>query len=488
METLAHALVNLGSPTVALVGDVMLDRYTFGEVGRISPEAPVPVLRVAREEERLGGAGSVAADLLLLGARVRLVGIVGEDADGDVVMRLASDEKADASGLVRTQARRTTVKNRHVARGGPYGQQVLRVDREDDRACPADLEARVRDAALRAVDGADVVLLSDYAKGVLSPGVVRAVIDEARRRKVPVLVDPKGADFTRYAGATALTPNRRETAEATGITPSDPDSIRRAGHKLLQLAGLDAAIITLDRDGMALFHRDGGELFAATAARDVFDVTGAGDMVVAMLALCLGGGLSWDVAVHLANAAAGVEVGKLGSVPVTRQEVAMALGASAGPAGKVMERAQAAVVLRARRAAGARVVFTNGCFDVLHAGHSRYLARARDLGELLVVGLNDDDSVRRLKGPERPIMPLQDRAELLASLACVDLVVPFGEDTPGALIEAVAPDILVKGEDWKDKGVVGREFVEARGGKVVLMPMEPGRSTTGVVERIRKGG
>jgi D-beta-D-heptose 7-phosphate kinase/D-beta-D-heptose 1-phosphate adenosyltransferase len=484
-QSLAHALATLGHPTVALVGDIMLDRYTFGEVARISPEAPVPVLRVTRDEERLGGAGSVAADLLMLGARVNLVGVVGQDVDAQAVLRLARDAGANVDGVVSTPSRRTTVKNRHIARGGPYGQQVLRVDREDDKACPKDVEDALIIRVRAAVAQAQLVLLSDYAKGVLSPAVIEAALAAARSHHKPVLVDPKGADFSRYKGATALTPNRRETAEATGILPADVESTRKAGRALLDLAALDAAIITLDRDGMALFSRDGTELFAATAARDVFDVTGAGDMVVAMLALCVADGLPWDTAVYLANAAAGVEVSRLGSIPLTRDEVLASFGGAASPMGKVLTPSEMGPILRARRAAGARVVFTNGCFDVLHAGHSRYLARARSLGDLLVVGLNDDASVTRLKGAGRPIMPQQDRAELLAALSCVDFVVAFSEDTPKDLIERVEPDILVKGEDWKDKGVVGRDFVEARGGKVVLMPMEPGRSTTNVVEKIK---
>lgn len=484
--TLAHVFSQLGRPTVALVGDVMLDRYTFGEVSRISPEAPVPVLRVSRVEERLGGAGSVCADLLALEAHVRLVGVVGQDADGDRVLKLAEDEGADVSGLRLDPRRRTTLKNRHIARGGPYGQQVLRVDTEEDRPCPPELESALVTAAVHAVKGADVVLLSDYAKGTLTPGVIAQTIAAARAAGVPVLVDPKGADFSRYRGATALTPNRRETSEATGIAPKDPDSIRAAGRRLLEMADLQAAIITLDRDGMALFTRDGTEHMAPAQARDVFDVTGAGDMVVAVLALMLGCGARLEDAVAVANVAGGLEVARLGSVPLTRAEILAGLGGGAG-AGKVVSRDEAVALLRARRAGGSRVVFTNGCFDLLHIGHAKYLQKARALGDLLVVGMNDDASVQRQKGPSRPLMTLMDRAELMASLGCVDLVVPFSEDTPLSIITALEPDVLVKGEDWKDKGVVGREFVEGRGGRVVLMPLEEGRSTTTLVERIRTG-
>ncbi|MEW5852579.1 MAG: D-glycero-beta-D-manno-heptose 1-phosphate adenylyltransferase [Myxococcota bacterium] len=482
---LAHALSSLGHPRIVLVGDVMLDRYSFGEVQRISPEAPVPVLRVGKEEERLGGAGSVAADLLMLGARVDLLCVLGDDAAGIQVRRLAESAGARVHGCLVDSRRQTILKTRHIARSGPYGQQVLRVDREDAVPLAADVEERLLSAIRDALPGADALVLSDYAKGTLTRRVLKESIAAARAARIPVLVDPKGGDFTRYQGATCLTPNRREAAEATGISPIDEDSTRRAGRKLVELAELDVAIITLDRDGMALFHKDGRELMAPTRAREVFDVTGAGDMVMAMLALCGAGGLSWETAVHLANAAAGVEVSKLGSVPITRQEVLQALGEGTPAATKVLPVEELLPVLAARRAAGARVVFTNGCFDVLHVGHARYLAAARTEGDLLVVGVNDDASVSRLKGPDRPIVPLADRAELLAALACVDYVVSFSEDTPARLIGQVLPDVLVKGEDWKDKGVVGRDVVEARGGKVVLARLEPGRSTTDIVKRIR---
>ena len=484
MTTLAQVWSSVGRPTVAVLGDIMLDRYTFGEVARISPEAPVPVLRVTAEEERLGGAGSVVADLRALEAPVRMVGLIGRDADGARVMELARGLGVDTSGVLAVAARRTTVKNRHVARGGPYGQQVLRVDREDDATLDEGTAAALAKAAEGALAGAKVLLLSDYAKGVLSPPVIAAVLKMAAEKGVPVVVDPKGSEFARYRGATVLTPNRREAFEATGVMPKDPDSIRRAARALLDITGAKAAVITLDRDGMALLTDEGTELLAPADARDVFDVTGAGDMVVAVLALCVGAGVPLVQAVPVANAAGGLEVARLGSVPLNRVEILAALGGGSMH-GKVMTLDQARAVVSSRQAGKDKVVFTNGCFDVVHAGHTRFLARARELGDMLVVGLNDDASVQRLKGENRPIMALEDRAEMLASLECVDMVVPFSQDTPLEIITALTPNVLVKGEDWKEKGVVGREVVEGGGGKVVLLKLAPGRSTTGVVERIK---
>jgi D-beta-D-heptose 7-phosphate kinase/D-beta-D-heptose 1-phosphate adenosyltransferase len=485
VSDLGKELAAVGHPHVVVLGDVMLDRYTYGEVGRISPEAPIPVLRAQRNEERLGGAGGVAADLGVLGARVSILGLLGADGAGDAVRRLASAQGMDGEGLVTSAGRSTTVKERHVARGSAYGQQVLRVDREDTTPCSEEDEGRLLAALDRVLTAQSVLVLSDYAKGVLTQGVLARAIGRGRGAGLTIIVDPKSRDVARYRGASVLTPNRRETAEATGIFPGDPEAVRRAGERLLDLADLEAAVITLDRDGMALVRRDGPPVMANAAAREVFDVTGAGDMVVAMLALCRGGGLGWEEAVHLANAAAGVAVAKLGNVPVTRAEVVAALGGDARVSGKVVTLEELVPTLSARRGAGARVVFTNGCFDLLHAGHTRYLAQARSYGDLLVVGVNDDASIQRLKGPGRPVMPLTDRAEVLAALACVDYVVAFSQDTPARLVEAVLPDVLVKGEDWKDKGVVGRQVVEAAGGRVVLAPLVAGHSTSDIIARIR---
>jgi D-beta-D-heptose 7-phosphate kinase/D-beta-D-heptose 1-phosphate adenosyltransferase len=484
---LAALVRGLGHPTVVVVGDAMLDRYVFGSISRISPEAPIQILRVAREEERPGGAASVAHDLAVLGATVRLVACAGDDEAGTSLRRLLVSAGIDAAGLVETRGRPTTLKSRMVARGAAHAvsQQVLRVDREDTAPLPATSEKRLIAAFRKTLRGADAVVVSDYAKGVVSDAVASAVIAAARRAKVPVVVDPKGRDYARYRGATVITPNRKETFEATGIEPSGASGAEAAGRRLIELTGVEAAVITLDKDGMAIVPQSGAAEMVPTTPREVFDVTGAGDVVAAVLGLALGDGRPLSDAVHLANVAAGVEVGKVGAAPVSRAEILEALGVAPASTHRVVDLRTLARELSPLRAAGKRIVFTNGCFDILHAGHARYLHEARREGDVLVVGLNSDTSVRRLKGAGRPVVPQADRAELLASLDCVDYVVVFGEDTPEDLVRAVEPDVLVKGEDWRDKGVVGREFVEARGGRVVLVKLLPGRSTTSVMEKIR---
>jgi D-beta-D-heptose 7-phosphate kinase/D-beta-D-heptose 1-phosphate adenosyltransferase len=484
---LARLVRELGRPTVVVFGDAMLDRYVFGGISRISPEAPIQILRVAREEERPGGAASVAHDLAVLGARVRLVGYAGDDEAGRALRRLMTAAKIDARGLVATPGRPTTLKTRMVARGAAHSvsQQVLRVDREETSEVAPAIERRLVAAFKRAVRGAGAVVVSDYAKGVVSESSAKAIIAAARRAGVPVVVDPKGRDYARYGGAAVITPNRKETFEATGIEPSGAAGAEAAGRRLIELTKVDAAVITLDKDGIAIVPKKGACEIVSTTPREVYDVTGAGDVVAAVLGLALADGRTLREAVHLANVAAGVEVGKVGASPVSRKEILAALGARTASAHRVVDLTTLRRELSAARAAGRRVVFTNGCFDILHAGHARYLHEARREGDLLVVGLNSDASVRRLKGAGRPVVPQDDRAELLASLGCVDYVVVFDEDTPLELIRAVEPDVLVKGEDWSEKGVVGREDVEARGGKVVLVKLLPGRSTTSIVERAR---
>ncbi len=490
MTDLLDLLASLGSPAVVVVGDAMLDRYVFGEVSRISPEAPIPVVKVLREEERAGGAASVAMNARALGAKVRLVAFTGDDEAAVALRRVLGDAGVDTSALVAVRGRPTTLKTRIVAAGKAHRnvQQVVRVDREDAAGFSADDDARLVAAFDAALRGAQAVIVSDYAKGVVSPATVRHVIAKAKATGIPVVVDPKGTDYGRYAGATLVTPNRPETALATGIEPRDRESILAAGRRLLDVAGVDAAVVTLDKDGMAVVTRDGREEMVPTTPREVYDVTGAGDVVIATLGVALGDGIALSDAVHLANVAAGVEVGKVGAVPVTRDEIAAAALAGRAAMHSVIAAEDLAKELPKLRAAGKRIVFTNGCFDVLHAGHVRYLEFARREGDVLVVGLNSDASVRRLKGEGRPVNRQEDRAEVLAGLGAVSFVVVFDEDTPADLIRAVQPDVLVKGEDWKDKGVVGRDVVEARGGRVVLAPLLEGRSSTAIIAKIRGPG
>jgi D-beta-D-heptose 7-phosphate kinase / D-beta-D-heptose 1-phosphate adenosyltransferase len=481
-ELIEH-LDALRAPRVLIVGDLIVDRYVSGEVSRISPEAPIPILHAANQEERIGGAGNVAANLRAMGAAVEIVGALGEDVGGHGLLALLEGIGVECAGCVRDAARPTTLKLRLVS----GVQQMLRVDWEEARALSPGVEARLLDGLPDRVRRADAIVLSDYGKGVLTERVLRTVIEAARAAKKPVLVDPKGRDFTRYRGATLLTPNRREAEEALGRRLEHLDALPAAAAELKRIADLEMSLITLGADG--IYYQDaagkGGRV--PTVARAVFDVTGAGDTVIAQLALALGAGLPLEPAVHLANHAAGIVVGRRGAASVTRAELRAALGAADPQLGKILRPTDVESLIAAWRSEGKRIVFTNGCFDVLHAGHVQYLRFARSKGDALIVGVNDDASVRRLKGPTRPVNPLADRLEVLAALEMVDAAVPFGEDTPKEIIERITPHVLVKGEDWKDKGVVGREWVERHGGEVHLAPLLQGRSTTAILDRSGAG-
>lgn len=477
---LRELLANEASPRVVIIGDLIVDRYISGDVSRISPEAPIPVLAARSSELRLGGAGNVAANLRAMEAEVAMVGVVGDDSHGALLRELFEADGIGTGGVILDSSRPTIEKTRMMS----GVQQMLRVDWEDTRPIDSVVLARMLEVIPRELEGADAVVLSDYGKGTLAQGVIDLAISEARARSIPVLVDPKGADFSRYAGATLVTPNRKEAEHALGRELSGLSDLPGAADELIAAASLAQVVITLGGDGIYFRARDGAlDGRIPTQARAVFDVTGAGDTVVAHLAFHLGAGLELEAAVTLANHAAGIVVAKLGTHAVTRSELferlleGQPLGTKVASAGSLSAR------LDGWRREGKRVVFTNGCFDVLHAGHVSYLRFARTRGDVLVVGVNDDPSVARLKGPERPVNSLEDRLAVLSALEVVDAVIAFGEDTPKALVELVSPDVLVKGEDYADQPVVGREWVESHGGQVVLAPLLEGRSTTGILDR-----
>jgi len=471
----------LSQRRILVVGDVMLDRYIWGEVERISPEAPVPVLRHSRTTAVVGGAANVAANLAGLGAKASLCGFWGDDADRAELDRLLNAAAIDASGMV-VCSQPTVSKTRIVARR----QQMLRLDVEQvDGHSRQDRDA-LHQSALKLAESADAIVLSDYAKGVLDRDLCQQLIQIARRRKVPILVDPKDRDFTKYSGATTICPNLKELSQAVGVPMSDEKGLLAKGQSLVRECALDFLTVTMSEKGILVLRAD-SQFHSPARAREVFDVSGAGDTVIAVLAAVLSAGLDIETAVALANVAAGIVVGKVGTAPIGRAELVAELTPSSntGSAEKVMPRER--LLLRAAewRAAGDRIVFTNGCFDLLHVGHITLLEKCRELGDRLVLGINTDASVRRLKGASRPVVNEQDRARVLSALAAVDAVVLFDEDTPLELIRAMQPDVLVKGGDYTEATVVGAEVVRKHGGRVEIVPTVEGFSTTNILQRMK---
>ena len=470
--------------TVLVLGDVMLDRYVLGEVRRISPEAPIPILHATERHAVPGGAANVAHNVATLGGRAVLVSAIGTDPAGAELAALLGGIGGLAARLVSLAGRPTTTKTRFVSRG----QQLLRLDEEDS----APLAAADADAVLAAfaaeLPEAGCVVLSDYAKGVLSETVLQGAITRARAAGVPVVADPKRADLAAYRGATVLTPNHGEVAAATGIAGTGDAEVAAAGHAALRHADVGAVLVTRSERGVTLVRAGAAVLHIAARARAVSDVSGAGDTLVAALALALGQGVDLAEAAARANTAAGIVVAKAGTATVSADELAAALHQHERSVidVKLVERGAAAAGVAAWRRAGLRVGFTNGCFDLIHPGHVRLLARARQACDRLVVGLNDDPSVRRLKGPSRPVQAEQARAVVLAALASTDLVVIFDEDTPERLIAALAPDILFKGADYRLDQVVGGDLVRAQGGEVQLIALEDGHSTTTIIARAQR--
>jgi D-beta-D-heptose 7-phosphate kinase / D-beta-D-heptose 1-phosphate adenosyltransferase len=475
---------------VLVAGEIILDRYVWGDVARVSPEAPIPILQVHRTEERPGNAGFVMANIRALGARVSALSVIGADRNGRLLREIFRDLSIDTRSILVDPDRPTIVKERmlgSVQSANRATQQLLRIDQED----PSPIAAAKERALIRHLDRelarADGVLVSDINKGLLTPGLLRALIDGARVRGIPVIVDPRlTEDFSIYRGATALVPNRYETEFATRRRLLDRDAWMRASGDLVRKLKLDACLVTLDRDGMYLAERARAHTYIPTTPRAVYDVTGAGDVVLAVFGLFAIAGLSFAAAARLANIAAGIEVSRLGTEIISREDLARALSPRAeGAQRKIVLVEELRGTLEHERRAARRIVFTNGCFDLLHAGHVEMLSFARSQGDLLVVGLNSDRSVRLIKGDGRPIQPAAERAMILAALEAVGHVVIFDEPRAEQIIRAVRPDVLVKGEDWRGQTVDGQAFVESYGGRVVLAPLLPGHGTTLTLERIQ---
>jgi D-beta-D-heptose 7-phosphate kinase/D-beta-D-heptose 1-phosphate adenosyltransferase len=484
-SALAAVVDALPGARVLCVGDVMLDRFVYGQVERISPEAPIPILRVERERSMLGGAGNVVRNLAVLGAETCFVSVIGDDPAGRDVTRLVAAEPGVEPHLLTQRDRGTTIKLRYVA----GAQQLLRADSETIAAISSALETQIVQRAIDDLDRAAVVVLSDYGKGVLTREATRRIIEAARARGRIVLVDPKGSDYGRYRGANLLKPNRRELAEAARMPVDSDEAIVAAARHLIKTCDVKEILVTRSQDGMTLIGASGEPRHLPARAREVFDVSGAGDTVIATLAAALAIGQDTLAAARLANAAAGIVVGKIGTAVAERQEIQAALHSRDLMTGeaKTVTLAQAQDRVAAWRAKGLKIGFTNGCFDLLHPGHVSLLTQARAACDRLIVGLNADASVKRLKGATRPVQSEAARAVVLGSLASVDLVVLFAEDTPLELIRALKPDVLVKGADYTIETVVGADVVQSYGGRVLLADLMAGHSTTATLKKIAAG-
>ena len=481
-SSLAAHMDSLKGVRVLCVGDVMLDRFVYGEVARISPEAPVPICRVTEETTMLGGAGNVVRNLDALGIAVSFVSVVGNDGARDEIRDLLKALPTVNSSLITDPKRRTTIKERFIA----GVQQLLRVDRESDASIDTRIAQQVDNGVAKALATAGAVVVSDYGKGVLTDDSLKTLIDGARQAGCPVVVDPKGNDYRRYAGAFLVTPNRQELIMASGMAAESDDEIVKAARHIVETCAIEYVLVTRSRDGMTLVSADRAHHLPAEA-REVFDVSGAGDTVVATLAAALAGGVPLLEAARIANVAGGVVVGKVGTAVAHPDDIVEAIHRQTlltPGEGKLLSLNSALDRIAAWRKRGDRIGFTNGCFDLIHPGHVALLSKSRAACDHLIVGLNSDESVRRLKGETRPVQDEASRAAVLASLASVDLVILFGEDTPVALIEAIKPDVLAKGADYSIDQVVGADIVQANGGSILLVDLEEGHSTTATIERL----
>lgn len=468
------------SPKILVIGDLMIDHYVWGSCERISPEAPVQVVDVKNESNRLGGACNVAHNLIALNAQVFVCGVVGNDDTGLWLGDKLESIGVDISYLFVDTSRPTTKKTRVII----ANQQVLRIDRESKAPIDSSIQIDIMQRLHAVLDEVDCVIISDYGKGLLNDELTQFVITYAKKKSKFVLCDPKGKDYSKYRGATLLTPNKKEAELATDIIISNEESLIRAGMTLKNKCQLDISLITLSEDGIGIFANDAMERIP-TRAKEVYDVTGAGDTVIAALGFALSSRCDILQACEFANAAAAVVVGKVGSAVATHNEILQYTHTQPSNLqqhieSKIISKENLLKILKTLKQN--KIVFTNGCFDILHIGHLNYLNHARDLGGLLIVGLNDDNSIKRLKGKERPINPLNNRALMLAGLECVDYVVSFSEDTPLNLIKAIQPDVLVKGGDYYNKEVVGSEYAK----EVILIDFVEGYSTSNIIDSIQR--
>lgn len=472
---------NKERPKVLVIGDLILDEYLWGGVTRISPEAPVPILETKSENLSLGGAANVANNLAALGCDVYLIGAIGQDEKGDRLLELIRERGIHTEGIFRFVHRPTTSKMRIIA----HNQQILRIDKEDNRPITEETEKKIIEFTNKVLPEMNGVICSDYQKGVLTEKVIKNLMHRAQKAKKAVIVDPKSADFSLYKGATVLTPNEKEVERSVPIKINSGEDLERAAEYLLSLTRGEALLVTRGKDGMTLYRNKKKPVDIPTVAKEVYDVTGAGDTVVSVFGMAVFGGFNFQEAAWLSNMAASIVVGKVGTAVVTLNEINEFLQEEMlRTSHTVLELEELKKLVSLAKSTGKSVVFTNGCFDLIHGGHIEFLQKAKALGDILVVGLNSDQSVREIKGDGRPIKTQQERANILSALRYVDYITIFNENTPECLISEIRPDILVKGDDYGIDEVVGREIVEGYGARVELIPIVKGLSTTNTVEQI----
>lgn len=466
-----------------VIGDIMLDRYLWGEVKRISAEAPIPIFRLTHNTETAGGAGNVALNLSGLGLKTSLIGLIGEDLLAEKLKNILKQHKINIQNIITSPTRPTITKTRIIS----GHQQLIRIDEESLSSLIKEEIKSIQSSIQHELDqNPSVIILSDYLKGVLSTEICEYVILEARKKNIPILIDPKGNDFSKYKNATSITPNRHELATICKTNENDFNALIEEGKKLISTLKLSFLVLTRGEEGITLIEPNKVSHMPAVT-QDVFDVSGAGDTVISTLAACLASNIEISDSIHLANLAAGIVVSKVGTVPIQQRELvkAISIEESIEQSAKICEFRELMDKITYWRSKNETIVFTNGCFDILHAGHITYLEKAKKQGNHLIIGLNSDNSVKKLKGETRPIVHQEDRAKILAALSCVDAVTIFDQETPLHLIQDIKPDILVKGNDYTEEQVVGSKDVKSWGGQVSLIPLLEGRSTTRIINQLK---
>ncbi len=467
---------------ILVAGDLMIDEYLWGDVDRISPEAPVQIVTVSNEDFTLGGSGNVVNNLADLGANVYAAGVIGTGINAELILEILKKLGVDTTGVMQTSERPTIKKTRIIA----ANQHVLRIDRETRQPIPAQLTKALFERAEKLIPSVDIILISDYGKGVVTHSLVDGFVNLARKHNKLILADPKGLDFSKYAGVSIITPNKKEAGLAAGIEITDDSTLEKAGRILQEKAGIDNILITCGKNGMALFEKNKKMYHVSAKARQVYDVSGAGDTVLAVLGLAMASGATFKQGIALANSAAGIVVGKIGTATVSPLELTQAVEYS--PDERILKHRSAAELIGITehlKKKGKKIVFTNGCFDLLHVGHIMFFTAAKSLGDILIVALDDDDSVKKLKGSERPVISVEERVKIISALDVVDYVVIFSTDKLNELLKTIKPDVLTKGSNYSTDEVIGHEIVEKLGGQVIVIPVSNDITTSRIINSIR---